>query len=179
MNDGDQRSPDTVWMFLSVLAVGGMIVVVIAIAHGDWPTDRWVATGALGALIQGIGVVGGVAYAARELRHHRTADARRRRNDVIDRLEQMVFVDLDIAIRHFANLWDHAMFLSDPDSVVYEPPMTPAEHDTAHRLRIEQYRIVRIELADAHDKARRLWGSVRRALRSLGQAGRPTRWIST
>jgi hypothetical protein len=83
----DKRELVKCVMFL--ILVGG-IVLVVWIVKGTFAEDEWVAIGAAAALVQAIGVVGGVIYAALELKTIREEATANRSNNLLDELSRLL-----------------------------------------------------------------------------------------
>jgi hypothetical protein len=75
-------------MFL--ILVGG-IVLIVWIVKGKFAEDKWVAIGAAAALLQAIGVVGGVVYAALQLKAIREESRTKRSDVLLDQLARQLF----------------------------------------------------------------------------------------
>lgn len=78
------------------------VVLVVLIVNDDWPTDRWIAIGAVGAAVQAIAVTAGVIYGGRQLRLMNA----QRRDPAIERLESVYHDKVVSAAAEHQIAWD-------------------------------------------------------------------------
>lgn len=92
MVEPDNGSTDrtNLFMFLGFVVLCVTVVLTVLIVNDDWPTERWVAIGAVAACVQAIGVTVALAYGAKQLRILNA----QRRDPMFDRLDVLLYSEL-------------------------------------------------------------------------------------
>ena len=157
-----QQDRRDTYVFIGFLVLCGTTVGIIAIAKGAWKAGQWAAFGAIAAFIQAIAVLGALALAGQQIRQMRSSDARRRREELIDRLD-LAWVHLDRSLSEATAAWRMVVFIAREFLQGLEEitPEVRARRRTLYREEDARFTRARTELGTR-------WDDVLRLLLALG-----------
>jgi hypothetical protein len=147
--------------FVTFMVTIVSIVVIVWIVKGTWADEKWVAVGAVAALAQAVAVSIGVLYAAGQIKALRQEGDRRRRHELLDRLDT-VLPELEAAASTASLAWLIAGYVWSRYSVA-DPEYRLARKETIELFdkQINEYQTALISMRGNVNK-------VVRCLRSLG-----------
>jgi hypothetical protein len=95
---------------LLLVALGLLIAFLVALGithlvRDDWTETRWTAVAALATVVQAVGVFAALIYAKRQI----DSSKRQRRDQLLDRLEAVVYDDLLPAATALLGAWDRLL----------------------------------------------------------------------
>lgn len=157
-------------MFLGFIVLCITTLAIVAIASGSpWDDKQWAAVAAFGSAAQAVGVFGALIYASQQIRVAREAGVRERIEALSDRLESVIYADLQPAIEGLVVAWvrveNYAKFWITADGG--EDPVLQ-HSDRIDKFLRDNYESARKELWTAYRNALKASNAAIRAMRALG-----------